>query len=250
MPQTMKPQHDVATAVNDKPINIRPRVTWLSSMCLGLLMFFSQYGIATQLETISVATSLNQSSMSDRIEHKLRSAYLKLGYGMTVQRLPAGRSLIMANAGTFDAELFRIAEIGTQYPNLLKVPAALEQISLFAFVVKHPANDYGDWQKNQKLRVAYVRGFKMAENYRYLGKPVAINTVTQGVQMLLQGKVDVLLEDPASVASATIELRPDGQLQQLPAVLATAELYHFVHKKHQHLIALLAAQLQSATATQ
>mgnify|MGYP003503745423 CR=1 FL=1 len=48
--------------------------------------------------------------MSDRIEQQLKTAYLQLGYQMQVQRLPAGRSLIMTNAGEFDGELFRIAD--------------------------------------------------------------------------------------------------------------------------------------------
>jgi ABC-type amino acid transport substrate-binding protein len=85
----------------------------------------------------------------------------------------------------------------------------------------------------------------MAESYTFSGQPVPMNTVSQAVQMLLQDKVDVLLEDPASVYSATIELSPNGQLEQLPEVLATADLYHFIHKKHQQLLIPLAASLSS-----
>ncbi len=200
---------------------------------------------ATELPTITIVTGLNQSSMSDRIELQLKTAYLQLGYQMRVQRLPAGRSLMMTNAGEFDGELFRIAEIVEQYPNLLQVPAPLERINLHAFVKRDDKTDYSFWQQNSKLRVAYVRGFKMAESYAFSGEPIPMNTVSQAVQMLLQDKVDVLLEDPASVYSATVALSPDGQLEQLPEVLATADLYHFIHKKHQQLLLPLAAALSS-----
>ena len=87
----------------------------------------------------------------------------------------------------------------------------------------------------------------MAEHYSFAGKAVPVNTVNQAVQMLLQGKVDVLLEDPESVASTTIELSPDGMLKQLPSILATADLFHFIHKKHEALVAPLAASLQTAS---
>ena len=210
--------------------------------CVLLLAFSAQ---ANDLPTITIVTGLNQSSMSDRIEQQLKTAYLQLGYKMRVQRLPAGRSLMMTNAGEFDGELFRIAEIAEQYPNLLQVPTPLERINLHAFIKRSDQNDYSFWQQNPKLRVAYIRGFKMAESYTFSGQPVPMNTVSQAVQMLLQDKVDVLLEDPASVYSATIELSPNGQLEQLPEVLATADLYHFIHKKHQQLLIPLAASLSS-----
>jgi polar amino acid transport system substrate-binding protein len=198
-------------------------------------------------QTLTIVTSLNQSAMSDRIELRLKAAYLHLGYQMNLQRLPAGRSLMMANAGNFDGELFRIAEVAELYPNLLPVPAPLERIQLHAFIKRNPHTNYHLWQQNITLRVAYVRGFKMAEHFKFSGTPVPMNTVNQAVQMLLQDKVDVLLEDPESVSSATIELSPNGQLEQLPEVLATADLYHFVHKKHQQLLMPLAAFLSAST---
>lgn len=198
-------------------------------------------------QTLTIVTSLNQSAMSDRIELRLKAAYLHLGYQMNLQRLPAGRSLMMANAGNFDGELFRIPEVAELYPNLLPVPAPLERIQLHAFIKRNPHTNYHLWQQNITLRVAYVRGFKMAEHFKFSGTPVPMNTVNQAVQMLLQDKVDVLLEDPESVSSATIELSPNGQLEQLPEVLATADLYHFVHKKHQQLLMPLAAFLSAST---
>lgn len=210
-----------------------------------LLMMVALDCSANELPTLTIVTGLNQSSMSDRIEQQLKAAYLQLGYQMRVQRLPAGRSLMMTNAGEFDGELFRIAEVAEKYPNLLQVPAPLERINLHAFVKRNAKSNYSFWQQNQKLRVAYIRGFKMAESYMFSGEPVPMNTVAQAVQMLLQDKVDVLLEDPASVFSATLELSPDGQLEQLPEVLATADLYHFIHKKHQQLLIPLAALLSA-----
>jgi len=228
----------------------RQGMTLSQRLCVAifmLAMFWTNSGFSSELPTLQVVTSLNQSAMSDRIEKKLSKAYQKLGYRIQVQRLPAGRSLMMANAGDFDAELFRIAEVAQQYPQLLRVPTPLERINLFAFVKRDATKSLSAWQQDTTLRIAYVRGFKMAENYSFAGKAMPVNTVNQAVQMLLQGKVDVLLEDPESVASTTIELSPDGMLQQLPSILATADLFHFIHKKHEALLAPLAASLQTTS---
>lgn len=225
-------------------------MTLSKRLCVTLCMFallWTNSGFSTELPTLQVVTSLNQSAMSDRIEKKLSKAYQTLGYRIQVQRLPAGRSLMMANAGDFDAELFRIAEVAQQYPQLLRVPTPLERINLFAFVKRDSTKSLSAWQQDTTLKIAYVRGFKMAEHYSFAGKAVPVNTVNQAVQMLLQGKVNVLLEDPESVASTTIELSPDGMLKQLPSILATADLFHFIHKKHEALVAPLAASLQMAS---
>lgn len=213
-----------------------------------LLLLGVMTSVAAQTPpTMAIVTGLSHSQMSARIENRLQLAYQQLGYRMTLQRLPSGRSLLMSNAGEFDGELFRISDIAPQYPNLRQVPTPLEHIQLFAFVRKDASKSYMRWQDNRQLRVAYVRGFKLAEHYRsqgrFRGQPMVVTTVDQAVNLLLQGKIDVLLEDIASLQSSTFELASTGQLQQLPEVLASRELYHYVHKKHQHLLVPLAKLL-------
>ena len=196
------------------------------------------------LKPMVVASSVNSSAMTRMIEQRLKKAYQALGYQLKVQYLPAGRSLMMSNKGEFDGELFRIQSISQQYPNLLQVPVVLTQLELFAFVRQPSAIDLQQWQQNKKLRIGYVRGFKMAEHYRYKGQKIAVTTTAQAVAMLQQGKVDLLLDDLASVIQVHGDLHTKSWLRQLPEVLSQQGLYHFLHKKHQALILPLAAELQ------
>lgn len=203
---------------------------------------------SASLKPMIIVTGLNRTELSDQIEQRLKVAYAKLGYVLQVERLPGGRSMRMANQGDFDGELFRIQETQNLYPNLLLVPIALARINLHAFVHKEHQN-LENWQQDVSLRIAYVRGFQMAEQYPFAGKRIALNTLTQGVQMLLQHKVDVLLEDPVSMLSVTAELASNEQPIKLPSILSSAELYHFLHKKHQAMLQPLASLLaESATA--
>ncbi len=201
-----------------------------------------------QLQPLTVASSVNNSAMTRMIEHRLKTAYQTLGYQLRVQYLPAGRSLIMSNKGEFDGELFRIKSITEEYPNLLRVPVALTQLELFAFVREPAAIDFQHWQQNEKLRIGYVRGFKMAEQYHCRGQKIAVTTTEQAVAMLQQGKVDILLDDLASVVQIAGTLDDNSPIRQLPAVLTRQALYHFLHKQHQALLLPLAAELQK-TAT-
>ncbi len=200
----------------------------------------------TTLTPLVIASSVNNSAMTRMIESRLTTAYQALGYRLTVQYLPAGRSLMMSNNGDFDGELFRIQSISTEYPNLLRVPAVLTTLELYAFVRQPSTFDVDQWQHNKTLRIGYVRGFKMAEQYVYSGEKIAVTTTAQAVTMLKQGKVDVLLDDVESVLQVHGSLTKHSDIRRLPSALSRAELYHFLHKKHQALLKPLAAELQKS----
>ena len=221
-------------------------------LLLVLLLSFSPFGHTQQalpLDTPSpdaakpllLATSLTRSSLMIDIEHKLRLAYRQLGYQISLTQLPSGRSLSMANAGMYDGELFRIESAATDFPNLIKVPVPLASIELKAFTQASrplPAN----WQQERKLRIGMVRGFRLAMDYPVSGQVVLVTSAQQAVQMLLQDRIDVLLDDEATVRAV---LGPEfARVQMANEVLASAELFHFVHKKHQALVEPLTTTLQ------
>ena len=66
--------------------------------------------------------------------------------------------------------------------------------------------------------------------------------------MLQQNKIDLLLEDIQTLHEATAGDEQAANLSQLPEVLATEELFHFVHQRHQQLIPALSEQLRRQSA--
>ena len=193
-------------------------------------------------ETLVIAASLSESALSRPIEQRLRLAYQQLGYTITVVRLPAGRSLKMANQGIYDGELFRIGGLTAQYPNLLQVKVPLIQLELHAYTccIDEQNNRLflsNDWPNEPKLVVGHVRGFRLAEQFPIAGKRVRTTTLEQAVALLRQHKIDVLLEEQWSI-------RQHPGLRQLPEVLASADLYHYLHQRHAELLPALELQLQ------
>ncbi len=201
---------------------------------------------ATQPHQLQIATSLSQSEFSSRIEQQLRRAYSRLGYQMQLVRLPAGRSLQMANRGLYDGELFRIDGIEQEFSALRQVPVQLATIELLAFVRTEQLKDMQNWKLMKNLRVGYVRGFRLAAQVEYAGHPVAVTTLDQAVGMLEQGKIDVLLEDRQSVLSALPAKTEQVGISALPGVLASAGLFHYLHQRHSDLIEPLATVLKKS----
>jgi hypothetical protein len=195
---------------------------------------------------LQIATSLSQSEFSSQIEQQLRRAYGRLGYQMQLVRLPAGRSLQMANRGLYDGELFRIDGIQQEFAELKQVPVELARIELLAFVRTAQLQNLRQWPLQKQLRIGYVRGFRLASQVEYAGHPVPVTTLEQAVGMLTQGKIDVLLEDRQSVLSVLPAKTEQVGISALPGVLASAGLFHYLHQRHNDLIEPLATVLKKS----
>lgn len=220
------------------------RASWFLIFCWWYCGLCAPQVAAAQVEpaanNLVFATSLTRSSLMVDIEQKLTRAYRQLGYQMTVEHLPSGRSLAMANDGLYDGELFRIADVENDFPNLVRIPVPLAQIKLHAFT-RNTNTLPVDWTAQRKLRIGYVRGFRLASRIHFQGQAVPVTTTSQAVQMLLQDRIDVLLEDDITLRFVLGPNYP--QVTMSPDVLAQADLFHFVHKKHQAIASDLAKAL-------
>ena len=70
----------------------------------------------------------------------LREAYARLGVDMQVVVLPSRRALYLADRGELDGDLFRIATVAENYPNLRRVDYPLLEAGLYAVVLDPDAS--------------------------------------------------------------------------------------------------------------
>ena len=217
-------------------------------LILALTLSMSLHAADVAPHTLQIATSLNQSALSNQIEQQLQRAYGRLGYQMQVVRLPAGRSLQMTERGLYDGELFRIDGVQHEFSQLRQVPVQLASIELLAFVRTEQKNELRDWVLKKQVRVGFVRGFRLASQLQYAGHPVPVTTLEQAVGMLVQGKIDVLLEDQQSVQSVLPAKTEQAGISMLPGTLARAGLYHYLHQRHSALVQPLATVLKKTVA--
>jgi polar amino acid transport system substrate-binding protein len=177
----------------------------------------------------------------------LREAYGRLGIKVETMGLPAERALVMANAGTTDGVVIRIAGIDRDYPNLVMVPVLLLQLEavVFTHTVDFPVKG---WESLKPWRIGIIRGFKFAEQ----GTAGMRVLLTQNPEILFRnlerGYYDIAINERYSglvaCKQAGIEnvriLEPP--LEQLP-------MYHYVHASHRDLVPRLTAILQEMKAS-
>jgi len=80
---------------------------------------------AQTLPVMNVSTLVGDDPAATISEMVLREAYRRLGRTLVVHQLPGERSLVYANEGKMDGELYRKLGLDRDYPNLVIVPVPL-----------------------------------------------------------------------------------------------------------------------------
>lgn len=181
---------------------------------------------------------------STTAESIVGEAYRRLGITMQLERMPAERSLLSANNGEVDGELFRRAGIEQNYPNLVRVPVPLMTYEIVAFAKSGaPRPQLKDWQSLQSYKFSYVRGVKIIEQFTVGMQGQPVTTAVQAFAMLDRGRVDLVLANRNS-GLAALQALGLGGVEVVEPPLASFSVFHFVHRKHERLVPGLTGVLQ------
>lgn len=171
-----------------------------------------------------------------------REAIRRIGYNMVINRLPAERGLRSADKGLIDGEMSRVKGIEKNYVNLIRVP---EKIMNWEFCVfsKKPIDLSQGWASLAKQNVAFVRGWKILE--KNVPSSAEITKVANSkllFTLLKKDRVDYVLYERWGGASVKHEMGIGGVQLRMP-VLASKEMFIYLHKKHQALVPRLSQAL-------
>ncbi|MEO2268313.1 transporter substrate-binding domain-containing protein [Pseudoalteromonas sp. YIC-656] len=165
--------------------------------------------------------------------------YDQLGYTLDIVDYSHAQALAAADQGVFDGQLARIANIESQYENLLRVNYPLFNFELFMLTRCQ------DCDLNALSSIAMRNGYPVTEQYldehNYQGQRIKIENVSAQLNLLAQQQVDgvVLLDfHLQSEMNAGI----DERFQRHH--LANYHSYHYVHKRHQQRIPKILAALK------
>lgn len=188
---------------------------------------------------IQIGMPLGDSALRQQLQQLLAAAYQELGYQTEFIPLPSERRLLLLTQGLLDADLFRICELDDAYPQLRVVPAPLGSVQLNAYSLS--PGTLINWQAQQGLLISHIHGFKMAELQQFSGKRVTVNSDQQAFGLMLQGRVDIVLEDSHSAAPMLDHYAVKGISWQQ---VANFEVCHVLNSAKDHLTAPLQLQLQ------
>ncbi|RFP18255.1 ABC transporter substrate-binding protein [Duganella sp. BJB475] len=191
---------------------------------------------------INVSTLVGDDPATDIAELVLREAYSRLGYQLEVHRLPGERTLIYANEGRMDGELYRKLGMDRTYGNLVIVPVALLTYEIVVFTHGTSFVLHG-WDSLKPYTIGHVRGIKIVQENTIGMKTEAVPTMTQAFQKMMVGRTDVVVGNRLSGMAVIKQLKLDEVVVMTPP-LAAFPVYHYLHKKHEALVPQLAAVLR------
>ena len=122
----------------------------------------------------------------------MMAVYDKLGWKLIVDRYPGERSLLMANAGKTDGDLFRIDSIGDRYINLIKVPVDYIDVNFYVFAKKERAVSI-DVGNLSRYSIGVYRGAKIIEQFTEGYRRSFVNNLDSLFKMLIYDRVDIVI---------------------------------------------------------
>lgn len=171
----------------------------------------------------------------------LGEVFRRLGIEALVQRVPAERALINANAGIDDGDAFRAPGFEADFPNLVRVPEKLSEFDFVAYAAR-PDVRIRSWQDLGPHQIAYVTGWKLYErNIKSRPGVTTVRLPEQLFPLLEAGRADVVLLERWQGLWLARESRVAAYVIDPP--LARADMYFYLHRKHAELVPHAAAEL-------
>ena len=196
----------------------------------------------------SLVLSGSDSTMDHYIfSNILKQVYSDIGIDTEFTPLPSARSLVNANRGITDGEIARIKGLNKLYKDLIQVPIPIMTSGIYALSLKKlPIKS---WQDVSKYSVAYRRGIQIIKKEidKYQIQSGVVSKDLDLIHFLLRGRADIILQDKGLAISSMAKIRDKGMsisgIQFIEPPLTDVNLYHYLNKKHRHLLAAITQAL-------
>lgn len=175
----------------------------------------------------------------------LERAYKRIGVPMETLHVPSSRALMIANTGATDGDLFRIAEVAGELPNLVQVPYPLLRGEVKVATMA-PSVQVWNEQTLKRQRIGVRRGVIVAERAAEGARVVKVDTYLQLLRLLEHDRIDMaLISDIEGISP--IHTRAWHEVRILDAPVRSFTLHHYINLEHSDLAEPLAKALRDMT---
>jgi len=213
---------------------------------LALSGMLPAWAAAQAMPVMNISTLTGDDPAAVIAELVLREAYRRLGRTLVVHQLPGERSLVYANEGKMDGELYRKLGLDRDYPNLVIVPVPLLTFELVIFT-RGTSFVVNGWDSLRPYTMGFVRGNKIAQENTKGMKVEQVPTMHQAFEKLMMGRTDLVLGHRASGMAVVRSQKLEG-ITVLEPPLASFPVYHYVNRKHEALVPELTRVLKQMQA--
>ena len=206
-------------------------------ICSCLIYSGSGFAESSEQETLMIGM-INDLAIHQRSMMFLKQAYKEAGLKVSFVYMPSRRSLHDANRGHLDGDAGRISGADALYPNLIRVPTPMFNSEAFVFVI-NKIPEIQSWEDLKPYQVGIVRGIIFSERGTVGLNPIRANSYEQLFSLLVSGRIDIAISMLDNGQAMIARSFPESGIHPQQTPIYTGSLYHFLHKKHQHLIPLL-----------
>lgn len=181
-----------------------------------------------------------------KVEAFFREAYRRVGAEVDFVTLPSLLELDFADSGRTDGSMLRTELVASRHKNLVRVPCPLLLVDFVACTeredvkIDRPADLTG-------YRIGISRGNLTTRLIcQDAGvEPVLLNTLTSGVRMMEEGRLDAILEERNTMEMVMAQA---GWSLHCSAPLHQGYLYHWLNKRNADLAGPLAEAFKAMIA--
>lgn len=175
----------------------------------------------------------------------LEEAYESCGIKISRKDYPILRAVRSADMGIVDGEIFKVKNLEKQYPDLVMVPVPVNYIELMV-MMKKTSPPLQSWEKLKEQKIGIYRGVIFTRKMTAKSgckKVYEFETHEQIVKMIQLNRIDVGLF--AKIAGKKIIKQLGAtELTLTEPPLVQFPVYHYLNKKHAHLVPQIAKALK------
>ncbi|MDF1882202.1 transporter substrate-binding domain-containing protein [Sulfurimonas sp. MAG313] len=208
-------------------------------MKILVIIFFISLGLLADKVTLSMGENSVIQNISKDV---LQRAYKRAGLEVDFKVMSFSDALISSNSGHTDGEVSRVEKIVQSYPNLIKVPIAINYIEAAAFS-KDKTMKIKNWNDLKAYKIGLVKGVKFIEKKTHGFDKLVAASYNEVFSLLDKDKIDIVVV-PKLIGIYKIFKHNHQHIDVINSSLMRLDLYHFVHKKNAYLIDKLVPVLE------
>ena len=191
-------------------------------------------------------TTLNEISMFSEHVKKIEQAYKKIGYNIKLHQLPSLRAIQESlNNNTYDGELGRVKEAEKILVNHIRIKVPIFKLKIRAFYIDENIK-INNKKDLDKYKFGFVRGSLLVESNFDISKAQALKDHYQCFDMLKAGRLEVIVTEEQFINGPWAKDIKD-RIKISENSLTEHNVYHFLHKKHEALVAQLTKAFSEVT---
>ncbi|BDT68592.1 hypothetical protein os1_27770 [Comamonadaceae bacterium OS-1] len=205
----------------------------------ALLVLAAMPALAQQALQIGRTDSL--SPLSDIAESVVKEAFKRSGLKCEFQRVPLSRSMILANDGSLDGDVMRIADAAKTYTDVVAVPTPVVWADLAIYSMDEKVANLPRAELRQR-KIGLTQTILMLPKYTQGMNVTDTANVRTAFEMLANGRFEVAMLVYLAAEPEIVHQRP-RKFYRGPRAWATEPLYFHLNKKHAALVPRINAAL-------